>query len=123
MNCPKMISLSVLNRILSLGALCLLASASALAAQERPRLLVLTDIGGDPDDQQSMIRLMVYANEFVIEGLVATASGVPGELKTNITRPDLIREIVSAYGAVRTNLVRHAQGWPETSALLDCIKS
>ena len=24
----------------------------------RPRLLVLTDIGGDPDDQQSMIRLM-----------------------------------------------------------------
>jgi hypothetical protein len=101
----------------------LLATAGALRAQERPRLLVLTDIGGDPDDQQSMIRLMVYANEFVIEGLVATASGTPGELKTNITRPDLIRDIVQAYGEVRTNLLRHARGWPETSALLACIKS
>src|SRR5947209_7739183 len=25
----------------------------------KPRLLVLTDIGGDPDDQQSLIRLML----------------------------------------------------------------
>lgn len=108
---------------ISRGALCLLACAGALPAQERPRLLVLTDIGGDPDDQQSMIRLMVYANEFVIEGLVATASGTPGELKTNTTRPDLIRQIVLAYGEVRTNLVRHARGWPDTSALLECIKS
>jgi len=106
-----------------LAALCLLAPGERLPAQERPRLLVLTDIGGDPDDQQSMIRLMVYANEFVIEGLVATASGTPGELKTNITRPDLIRQIVLAYGEVRTNLVRHARGWPDTSALLESIKS
>ena len=91
----------------------MLASTGALPAQERPRLVVLTDIGGDPDDQQSMIRLMVYANEFVIEGLVATASGTPGELKTAVTRPDLIREIVLAYGEVRTNLARHARGWRE----------
>jgi len=32
------------------------------SAAEKPRLIVLTDIGGDPDDQQSMIRLMHYAN-------------------------------------------------------------
>jgi hypothetical protein len=68
-----------------LAALCLLAWKEALPAQE-PRLLVLTDIG-DPDDQQSMIRLMVYANEFVIEGLVATASGTPGELKSTSRGP------------------------------------
>lgn len=30
------------------------------SADERARLLVLTDIGGDPDDQQSMIRLMSW---------------------------------------------------------------
>ena len=86
-------------------------------------MLVLTDIGGDPDDTQSMIRLMVYANEFTIEGLVASASGTPGELKRAITQPELIREIVSAYGAVRGNLARHAEGWPATDALLQCIKS
>lgn len=89
----------------------------------RPRLMVLTDIGGDPDDQQSMIRLMTYSNEFEIEGLVATASGMPGELKDAVTRPDLIRQIVLAYGQVRDNLMRHAEGWPETDALLACIKS
>ena len=92
-------------------------------AAERPRLVVLTDIGGDPDDQQSLIRLMVYSNEFEIEGLIASASGTPGELKEAQTRPDLIREIVTAYGQVRDNLVRHAEGWPETEKLLNVIKS
>ena len=91
---------------------CLLAvfllAAANLGAAERPRLCVLTDIGGDPDDQQSMVRLMVYANEFEIEGLIATAAGTPGELKETRTRPELIREIVAAYGKVRENLARHA---------------
>lgn len=95
----------------------------ASAADERPRLLVLTDIGGDPDDQQSMIRLMVHCNEFQIEGLVASASGTPGELKRAVTRPELIREIVTAYGRVRPNLVRHADGWPEKETLLSRTKS
>jgi hypothetical protein len=90
---------------------------------ERPRLLVLTDIGGDPDDQQSMIRLMVYANEFKIEGLVASAAGTPGELKTAVTRPELIRDIVGAYGKVRGNLIHHGEGWPTAEELLAVIKS
>ncbi len=90
---------------------------------ERPRLCILTDIGGDPDDQQSLVRLMVYANEFEIEGLIATASGTPGELKEAITRPDLIREIVAAYGQVRENLANHADGWPKADELLGRIKS
>lgn len=97
-------------------------SQSALS-DERPRLLVLTDIGGDPDDQQSLVRLMVYSNEFQIEGLIASASGTPGELKKAITRVDLIQEIVQAYGQVRNNLQQHANGWPETKALMKGIKS
>ncbi len=95
----------------------------ALRADERPRLLVLTDIGGDPDDQQSMVRLMVYANEFELEGLVASAAGTPGELKKAVTRPELIREIVNAYGVVQPNLARHATGWPDAADLLRRIKS
>lgn len=87
------------------------------AAAERPRLAVLTDIGGDPDDRQSLVRLMVYANEFEIELLLASAAGTPGELKQAIVRPELIREIVDAYGAVRPRLLRHAAGWPEADAL------
>ena len=101
----------------------LLLVALPLLAAERPRLLVLTDIGGDPDDQQSLIRLMVYANEFEIEGLIASAAGTPGELKEAITRPDLIRQIVDAYGQVRPNLAKHASHWPTAEELRARIKS
>jgi hypothetical protein len=84
---------------------------------------VLTDIGGDPDDQQSMIRLMHHADEFDIEGLVASAAGVPGELKKDAVRPELIREIVGAYGEVRPNLLRHRPDFPDAKHLLDRVKS
>ncbi|MBM3860706.1 MAG: DUF4038 domain-containing protein [Verrucomicrobia bacterium] len=94
-----------------------LNAATPLRAETKPRLAVLTDIGGDPDDQQSMIRLMVYANEFEIEALIASASGTRGELKKAITRPDLIREIIDAYEQVLPNLKRHATGWPEAEQL------
>ena len=70
-------------------AVWLVLQSSAAAAADgpaKPRLVVLTDIGGDPDDQQSMIRLMLYANEFEIEGLIASAAGIPGELKKD-SRP------------------------------------
>jgi hypothetical protein len=93
------------------------------SAAEKPRLVVLTDIGGDPDDQQSLIRLLLYANEFEIEGLIATASGTPGELKEAVTRADLIREIVDGYGKVRDNLANHSAGYPTAALLLERIKS
>jgi hypothetical protein len=92
-------------------------AGTGLTALERPRLAVLTDIGGDPDDQQSMIRLMVYANEFDIELLIASAAGTPGELKESITRTDLIHQIIDAYGEVLPNLQRHADGWPAARTL------
>jgi hypothetical protein len=90
---------------------------------DKPRLLVLTDIGGDPDDQQSMIRLMTYADEFEIEGLIASAAGIPGELKEDATHPELIREIARAYGKVRPNLLLHRPDYPPAESLLDRIHS
>jgi hypothetical protein len=95
----------------------------AAADEARSRLLVLTDIGGDPDDQQSMVRLMLYANEFEIEGLIASASGTPGELKEAVTKPQLIREIVDAYGQLRDNLALHAAGYSTADWLRARIKS
>lgn len=92
-------------------------------AAQRPRLIVLTDIGGgDPDDQQSLIRLMVHANEFDIEGLIASAPTLEA-LKATGTKPQLIREIVEAYGQVHEMLARHADGFPETARLRDVIKA
>lgn len=101
----------------------LFAMSSPALASDRPRLLVLTDIGGDPDDQQSMVRLMLYTNEFEIEGLIATAAGVPGELPQKITRPELIREIVEAYGQVQPNLLLHDERYPPVAGLRARIKT
>ncbi len=103
--------------------LCALLALAAVAFAEKPRLAVLTDIGGDPDDQQSLVRLMVYANEFELELLLASAAGTIGELKVAITKPELIREIVTAYGVVLPNLRKHANGWPDAETLLGRIVS
>lgn len=113
------------GRILIL-VVCLFAdvlAAGPLRADQRPRLAVLTDIGGDPDDQQSMIRLMVYSNEFRLEALIASCAGTPGELRDAQPQPDLIRNIVSAYGRVRPQLMKYAEGWPEEQHLQNIIRT
>jgi hypothetical protein len=89
---------------------------------QKPRLLVTTDIGGDPDDQQSMVRLMVFSNEFEIEGLIASASGTPGELKEEVIKPQLIEEIVDAYRMVENNLKLHSPDFPSAAHLMSVIK-
>jgi len=32
----------------------------------------MTDLGADPDDEQSMVRFFVQSNEFDVEGLIVT---------------------------------------------------
>jgi hypothetical protein len=85
----------------------------------RPRLFVLTDIGNEPDDQMSMVRLLVYANEIDIEGLVATTS----TWQRTTTNPHTIRNIVASYGEVRSNLLLHAPNWPRAEDLAAVIFS
>lgn len=97
--------------------------ASLSIAADKPRLVVLTDIGEDPDDQQSMIRLLVHANEFDVEGLIASASGTPGRNDPEVVRPHLIRELVEVYGKVQPNLRKHGAGYPDAPELLTRIKT
>lgn len=114
---------TILKSFLALATFTAAGLVGAAAAEPRPRLAVLTDIGGDPDDQQSLIRLMVYANELEIEAIIATASGTPGELKKSLTRPDLIRAIIDGYEQVLPHLKEHASGWSEAEQLRRCVKS
>lgn len=97
-------------RQLACTAILSFLAAGAAGADARPRLFVLTDIGGDPDDKMSMVRLMTYANHFDIEGLVATS--VNGAVN-----PDRIEDVVDAYGKVRDNLVLHEPGYPTADYL------
>jgi len=89
-------------------------AAGAAPAIAKKRLFVLTDIGGDPDDKMSMVRLMTYANQFDIEGLVATKN-------SDGLFPDAIARVVRAYGKVRDRLETHEPGFPSADALLGVI--
>lgn len=105
-----------------LSALCLFFVIGFSIAQtpltfEEPvkqRVFVLTDITNEPDDQQSMVRFLVYANEYDIEGIVATTST---HLR-NQTRKDKIEELIKNYGKVKANLDKHADGFPSMDDLL-----
>lgn len=107
------------------GFATLLALASlAMAAQPappahvddftgKPRVIIISDIGNEPDDQMSFVRLLMYSNEFDIEAMIATTS----TWQRDKTHPETMRDLIDAYGEVRPNLLLHAKGWPEAAGL------
>jgi hypothetical protein len=85
----------------------------------KPRVFVLTDIGNEPDDQMSLTRFLLYSNEFDIEGLVATTS----TWQRDKVSPEIIQKVLSNYGRVRENLLKHADGFPTLENLSALVKS
>lgn len=90
-----------------------LDAAEAKTGTYKPRIIVTTDLGADPDDEQSLVRLLVSANEFDIEGLIVST----GCWKKNQSDTDMLDKIVDAYGKVVENLQVHAEGFPSYSYL------
>jgi cellulose-binding protein len=113
---------SILSSIISYGN----EHAAALQSQAgivesfhgKPRVFVLTDIGNEPDDQMSMTRFLLYSNEFDIEGLVATTS----TWQRNKISADIIHRVLSNYGKIRSNLPKHADGFPSLEYLSALVK-
>jgi hypothetical protein len=95
----------------ALLANCLAAAGSRLeGAGERPRVLVSSDIGGtDPDDFQSMVHLLLYADVLDLEGLISSPFG-PGRLEHIL---EVIAEYEKDYPALRT----YSSRYPEAGAL------
>ncbi|MBS1855731.1 MAG: DUF1593 domain-containing protein [Acidobacteria bacterium] len=78
-----------------------------------PRVIVISDIGNEPDDQMSLVRLLLYSNQLDIEALIASTS----TWQKNAVHPETMRALVRAYGEARPNLLRHAAGWPAADDL------
>jgi hypothetical protein len=78
-----------------------------------PRLIVISDIGNEPDDQMSLVRLLLYSNEIDIEGLIASTS----TWQKTVVHPETMRALIQAYGQVRPNLLKNAPGWPPAEDL------
>src|SRR3984885_15644890 len=85
--------------------------------QGKPRVFVLTDIGNEPDDQMSLTRFLLYSNDFEVEGLVAVTSTWQREKVS----PEIIREVLSNYGKIRTNLLKHCHGFPAVEDLAQVV--
>ena len=85
---------------------------------EKTRILILTDIENEPDDAESLVRFLLYANQFDVEGIVATTSC----WQRDQTAEWRILERVDAYGKVRDNLEKHETGYPTHAYLKERIK-
>ncbi|KAI0969245.1 hypothetical protein F4678DRAFT_439841 [Xylaria arbuscula] len=69
----------------------------------KPRIFITSDILNEPDDSMSLVRYLLYSNEFETKGICATTSWW---LK-NATHVEEMRRIVEAYGDVVDNLNQH----------------
>lgn len=83
----------------------------------KQRMIVLTDIGADPDDTESTCRLLLYSNVIDIEGLVAVTS-----IWRPRPEPELIRQVIRAYAKVHANLLKHEPDFPPAEALQALVK-
>ena len=125
-----------------LTVLCLSLSWVYAQPSDRPRTVITTD--GEIDDVDSFIRLLLYANELRIEGLVYSSSmwHYKGDGRgTTITsamemtrelygeRSELrwpgeqwMQELIGAYEQVYPVLSPHAEGYPTAEELLGLVK-
>jgi type 1 glutamine amidotransferase len=87
------------------------AAQSLGAATLKPRLVVLTDIApGDrePDDQESLVRLLVYADRFEIEGLIAGSGWNNSGHAYPVTWLDILKSTIDAYEQDVLNLMKRS---------------
>jgi len=108
-----------MNRLLLLLlGVCCLAAAQGFAgempvqkagAQARPRVIATTD--GEIDDECSMVRFLLYANEWDIEGIITSSSQYHWQ-GHKWAGDDWTQPYLDAYAKVYPNLVKHDPAYP-----------
>ena len=94
--------------------LCLIFNAEHASAQntrvlEKPRVIVTSD--GEIDDECSIVRFLLYANEWDIEGIVTSSSQYHWQ-GHRWAGDDWIEPYLDAYAQVYPNLVKHDPMYP-----------
>jgi hypothetical protein len=99
----------------------LLVACAPIHADERLRVIVETDAGGDPDDEQSLVRFLLYANEWDVEGIICNRAEARDGENHNPERTGLgiARRQVKAYGECYAKLIQHDARYPKLERLLE----
>ncbi|WP_169728318.1 nucleoside hydrolase-like domain-containing protein [Geminicoccus roseus] len=108
---------SVLAALLVVGTMVGGSARPASAADARTQVIILTDIGQDPDDQQSLIRTLLYSNDISIKGIL------PTYVPNGPVRPDLVFKTIDAYGKDLASLRRHDSRYPSAELLKGRVRS
>src|SRR5262245_63223307 len=92
----------------------LVISLTPARADDRPRIIIETDAGGDPDDEQSLVRFLLYTNDLDVEGIIANRPITrDGEnLNSERTGLGIIRQMLKAYETCYPKLVQHDRRYP-----------
>jgi hypothetical protein len=110
--------LSEIRTIMNFAGAVVVCFILAVAA-EKPRVVILSDISNEPDDQMSFVRVLTYANEIDLEGLIATT----GCWKTTDPDMDSLRALIKAYGKVYDTLKMHSTDYPTAEYLQSIAKA
>jgi hypothetical protein len=113
-------SLLLVTAILLTSGVCCPFVRGAEPPEGRIRLIIETDAGGDPDDEQSLVRFLLYANEWEVAGIIVNRPlSRDGEnLNPERTGLGVVRRLVKAYGECYPSLVKHDARYPAPEELL-----
>lgn len=94
---------------------------------EKTRLIILADMGNEPDEEQQMMHMLMYANEFDLEGLIAVSGKYLQPASKNpykqVLHPELFFHLIEGYSQVHENLKKHAADFPEPEFLKSLVAS
>ncbi|MGN0972305.1 MAG: nucleoside hydrolase-like domain-containing protein [Aristaeellaceae bacterium] len=105
--------------LLSLATFAVAEEEVLVANKTKVRTIITTD--GEDDDQCSLIRYLLYANEFELEGIVSSSSKFhydeqgPGRFKGK----DSNQSIIDLYAEVYPMLSQHGEGYPTPEYLTE----
>ncbi len=112
---------------LSLAAFHLHAQEFSTVAVEKQRLVILADMGNEPDEEQQMMHMMMCSDQFEPEGLIAVtgkylqpASKNPYKQKIH---PELFHHLIEGYSKVYENLLLHSGDYPSPEHLTGIVAS
>jgi hypothetical protein len=120
MNRMMRATMPLLLLVITLGA------SSPVHAADKPRVIVTTD--GEIDDQCSMVRFLLYANEWDIEGIILSSSQYHWKGRRSWSGDDWVEPYLDAYAKVHPNLIKHDPNYPtpeflRTRTLLGNVKA